>query len=419
MANISTYALPKKPRKMNESSSIYRGADRLQGIQESQTLAITKRVRVLQSEGIDIIGLTLGQPDFDTPRNIRDAGIEAINSGKTHYPPVSGIPELREAIASKFSRQNNLQFQKENIVVSTGAKQALVNIIMSLVNPGEEVILFAPYWVSYIAMVNMAEATPVVIPTSIEDNYMVSPEQLEAHITDKTRMIIFNSPSNPTGSMYSEKSIRNLASVLKKHPNIFMISDEIYEELSYDETHFSPGSIPEIAEQVITVNGVSKGFAMTGWRVGYIGAPLWISTLCERFQGQVTSGTSSISQWAALEAISGDQSSTGIMVESFKKRRDFMFAELSKIEGLKVKLPEGAFYFYPDFSNFFGRSTPAGQIINDIDDLCDYLLMEGKVAVIPGTAFGTKNHVRISYAYAQEKLVLACSRIRESLARLK
>ncbi|MCB9235415.1 MAG: pyridoxal phosphate-dependent aminotransferase [Bacteroidia bacterium] len=404
---------------MIKTSEIYRGASRLVGIEESQTLAITKKVRELQGKGIDVVGLTLGEPDFDTPDHVRVAGIQAIHDGLTHYPPVAGIPELRDAIVNKFKTDNKISWKRENIVVSTGAKQALVNVFMSLVNPGDEVILFAPYWVSYLAMIHMAGGIPVIIETTIDSGYQASAAQLEAHITDKTRLIVFNSPSNPTGSMYPEQKIREIGEVIARYPQVFMVSDEIYEEISYEEVHFSPGSIAEIAERVITVNGVSKGFAMTGWRIGYLGAAKWIADLCDKYQGQITSGASTISQWASVAALNGPKEPSREMVSQFLKRRNFMYTQLGQIEGLKINIPEGAFYFYPDFSGFFGKTSPKGKKINNIDDLCEFLIDEAHVAVVPGTAFGTRHHVRISYAYSQEQLTKGCQRIVESLATLK
>lgn len=396
-----------------------KASDRLLSLSESQTLALTKKVRRLKAEGRDVMGLTLGEPDFDTPEHIREAGIEAIRESFTHYPPVAGIPDLRQAIADKFRRDNGLDFGPENVVVSTGAKQSLVNAIMSLINPGDEVILPAPYWVSYYEMLKMAEATPVVIQTHIDSRFKISPAQLEAAITPRTRMLVFNSPSNPCGSMYTRVEMEALAAVLEKYPEIYVLSDEIYEHISYGTPHVSPASIPAISDRTVTVNGLSKSFAMTGWRLGFIGAPKWIAELCEKYQGQITSGACSITQKAAIAALNGDLSPTFAMREAFRERRTFMNEALNAMEGVKNYLPDGAFYFYPDVSAFFGRTAPSGRVIGNIDEFCDYLLEEGGLAVIPGTAFGTADHVRISYAYGMEMLQEAMRRMKSALEALK
>lgn len=396
-----------------------RGSDRLNTLSESQTLALTRRVRELKKAGKDVLGLTLGEPDFDTPTHIRQAAIDAILEGFTHYPPVAGIPELREACAEKFRRENGMEFKAANVVVSTGAKQSIVNAVMSLVNPGDEVILIAPYWVSYLEMIKMAEGRPVVIHTTVESGFRMTPEQLEAAITPRTRMLMINSPSNPTGTMYSEAELAALVEVLERHPQVFVLSDEIYEHLAYDARHVSPGSFAAIADRTITVNGFSKSFAMTGWRVGYIGAPQWIAELCEKFQGQITSGTSSISQRAALAGLNGSMQPTFDMREAFHKRRDFLLSELAQIPGLRFHKPEGAFYVYPDCSAYFGAKTRGGETLRDIDHFTEWLLEAGNVAVIPGTAFGSDLHVRISYAYSQETLQMAVERIRAALSQLQ
>lgn len=396
-----------------------KGSKRLNHLSESQTLAITKLVRDLKAKGQDIVGLTLGEPDFDTPAHIGDAAIAAIHGGFTHYPPVAGFPELREAIAKKFQSENNLPWKAENVVVSTGAKQSLVNAIMALVDPGEEVVMIAPYWVSYLEMIKMAEGEPVVIHTDVSTGYKATAAQLEAALSDKTRMFILNSPSNPTGSMYSREELEAMAAVLEKYPNVFVLSDEIYEYLSFDEAHFSIGSLPSMVDRTITVNGFSKGFAMTGWRVGYIGAPKWIADLCEKFQGQITSGSNSIAQKAAQAAISDDRATVSEMREKFRARRDFLAGELAKIPGIKMYSPEGAFYLYPDLSNFLGKTAPSGKVMDNIDVLTMYLIEEAGVALIPGTAFGTDHHVRISYAYATELLQEGARRIHQGLVNLK
>lgn len=396
-----------------------KGTDRLEKLSESQTLALTKRVRELQAEGKDIVGLTLGEPDFDTPTHIRNAAIDAIRDGFTHYPPVAGIPDLRKAVAEKFSRDYGLQYTAANVVVSTGAKQSVVNVIMSLVNPGDESILVAPYWVSYLEMLKMADSEVAVVDTEVESGYKVNPQDLEAAITPKTRLIIFNSPNNPTGTTYSRSELKAIVEVLARHPHVYVLSDEIYEHITYDTETTCMASFPEIADRVIVVNGMSKGFAMTGWRIGYVVAPVWIAQLCEKYQGQITSGTCSISQKAAVAALTGPMEPTFTMRDEFRKRRDYMGAELSKIPGLKNYTPEGAFYFYPDVSHFIGKHTPEGKTIEDVDDLTMYLLDAGGVAVIPGTAFGTDKHVRISYAYSMDLLRKGMERITQSLTALQ
>lgn len=394
------------------------GSDRINFLTESQTLAVAKRVRELKAQGEDILSLTLGEPDFDTPEHIRNAAIQAINQGFTHYPPVAGIPELRQAVAEKFSKLNNLPYKAENILISTGAKQSLINAVMSLVNPGDEVIIPTPFWVSYVEMVKMAEATPVIIPTSIESGFKLKAEQLEAHITHKTRMLIYSSPSNPAGSMYSAEELESLVAVLEKHPGIFILSDEIYEFITYGKKHVSIGSFPSLTERTITINGVSKAFAMTGWRIGFLGAPKWITDLCEKFQGQVTSGTCSIAQKAAVAAMTESLEPTYAMVREFHRRKDAGYALLSEIPGIKIIQPEGAFYFYPDIKDFLGKCTPQGKIMNTVDDLCIYLLDEAKVAVVTGTAFGSDTNIRLSFATSLNILEKSIERIRTALLAL-
>lgn len=385
---------------------------------ESATLAISKRVRELKAEGRDVIGLTLGEPDFDTPSHIREAAKQALDDGYTHYPPVAGLPELRQAIVDKFKRDNNLDFGIENIVVSTGAKQSLYNVVFSLVNPGEEVIILAPYWVSYYAMVHLAQGKVVPLTASIEDSYKVSAEKLEAAITPNTRLIMLSTPSNPTGSMYSREEMAAIAEVLERHPHVHLISDEIYEYLIYEGEHVSFASFKAIADRVITVNGFSKGYAMTGWRLGYIAASKEIAAVCEKLQGQITSGANAFAQKGAIEALNGDQSAVAEMRESFRQRRDRMYGQLQEIEDLKVILPDGAFYFYPDFSSYFGKTTPDGKTIDTIDALCLYLIDEVGLALVPGSAFGTDVHARISYAYAPDVLDDAVKRLKAGLGKL-
>jgi aspartate aminotransferase len=395
-----------------------KGSIRINLLEESQTLAISKRVRELKAEGKDIVGLTLGEPDFDTPDHIREAASVAISQGFTHYPPVAGIPELRAAVARKFQGQNNLPIEPSGVVISTGAKQSLLNAIMALVNPGDEVIMPVPFWVSYAEMVKMAEAHAVLVPTGIEDGFKMSAERLEAAITPKTKMLIFSSPSNPSGSMYSKEELQAWVEVLKKYPNIFVLADEIYELISFGTPHISIGSFPEIADRVITINGVSKGFAMTGWRIGFLGAPKWIAELCEKYQGQVTSGACSIAQKAALAAVSSDLTPSLNMTKTFHQRRDAFYKELSEIPGFRCLLPDGAFYMYPDISDLLGKRTPDGQILKTPQDFSLYLLDQVGVAVVSGEAFGTDKHIRLSFACSDETLREATARIRKAVSLL-
>ena len=387
------------------------GSYRIQALEESQTLALSKRVRELKAEGKDILNLTLGEPDFVTPNHIRDAASLAIAEGFTHYTPVSGILELRQAVADKFRKYNSLPYSASNIVISTGAKQSLINAIMVLVNPGDEVIMPVPFWVSYAEMVKMAEAKSVLIQTGIEQGFKMTAAQLEATITDKTRMLIFSSPSNPAGAMFTQQELSDIVQVLLKHPNIFVISDEIYEFIAYDTPHISIGSFPEIFDRVITINGVSKGFAMTGWRVGFMGAAKWIADLCDKFQGQVTSGTCSISQKAALAAMTSDLGPTYQMTEIFKQRRAMFYDYLKMIPGFQVSMPQGAFYMYPDISGLFGKKTPSGITLNTPTDVAAWLLEDAGVALVPGEAFGTDKHLRLSFACSEKVLEAAAERI--------
>lgn len=395
-----------------------KGSLRINHLEESQTLAISKRVRELKAEGKDIVGLTLGEPDFDTPMHIRSAATLAIAEGFTHYPPVAGIPELRAAVAKKFREQNNLSIEASGVVISTGAKQSLINAIMSLVDPGDEVIMPVPFWVSYAEMVKMAEANSVLVTTGIEQKFKMSARQLEAAITPKTRMLIFSSPSNPAGSMYTRAEFEEWVEVLKKYPDIYILSDEIYELISYGEPHISIGSFPEIANRVITINGVSKGFAMTGWRIGFLGASKWIAELCEKFQGQVTSGTCSIAQKAALAAITEDLGPSYEMTKAFQKRRDLFFGLLNDIPGFNLILPDGAFYMYPDISGLLGKTTPGGNILKTPADFSMYLLDSVGVAVVSGEAFGTDKHIRLSFACSEDSLIEASARIAKAVRAL-
>ncbi len=393
-------------------------SDRIINLAESQTLAMAKKSRELQAQGKDIISLSIGEPDFDTPQFIKDAAKRAIDNNVTRYTPVAGIQELRKAISEKFKRDNDLNYTAEQIVVSTGAKQSIANIILSLINPGEEVIVPIPYWVSYIETIKLAEGIPVTIPTNVESNFKITPEQLKKAITSKTKMIVFSTPCNPSGSVYNKEELKALAEIIVQYPDLYVISDEIYEHINFVGKHESIAQFDFIYDRVITVNGVSKGFAMTGWRIGYIGAPLWISQACEKMQGQFTSGTSSISQMAALEAVKANPSVTYEMRDAFKKRRDLVLGLLKEIPGVKTTVPDGAFYIFPDISYYFGKSYNNYHIKNS-NDLSMFLLEEGNIALVSGDAFGDDNCMRFSYATSEERLIESVKRVREALAKLK
>jgi aspartate aminotransferase len=393
-------------------------SDRINNMQESATIKMSKMSRELKAQGHDIIDLSLGEPDFDTPQYIKDAAKLAIDKGYTKYTPVPGYPELRKAIVQKFKRDNNLDYTADQIVVSTGAKQSIANVVLSLINPGDEVLLPAPYWVSYAAIAELAEGTCTEIPTTIESNFKVTAELLEQYITPKTKLIIFSSPCNPTGSVFSHAELEAIANVVKKHPNLFVLCDEIYEYINFTgQKHTSLAEFSDIKEQVITVNGFSKGFAMTGWRLGYIGAPLAIAKACDKIQGQFTSGTCSVAQKAGEAALLGDQSPCFEMVAEFKKRRDIVYSLLKEIPNLKVNLPDGAFYFFFDVSAYFGKAYE-GKVLNTPEDISLFLLTEGKIALVSGESFGDKNCLRMSYATSEEKLREACKRMKETFAKL-
>ena len=394
-----------------------RTSDLLNRLSESATIAMARMARELKASGIDVISLSLGEPDFDTPAVLKQAGIDAINANETHYTPVPGTPRVREAISKKFKRDNGLDYAPDQIVVSTGAKQSLANIVLSLVNPGDEVILPAPYWVSYVEIVKVAGGVPVIIPTSIKDDYKINPDALEEAINEKTRLVIYSSPCNPSGSVYTQVETAAIANVLHKHDNVFTISDEIYELINFTTRHASLAAEPGMIERVITVNGVSKGFAMTGWRLGYIGAPKWIAAACTKIQGQFTSAPCSISQAAAAEAVDQDPSISKSMLEAFLRRRDVMHADLSKVPGIKLNLPMGAFYLFPDISELFGLSYE-GRTLNNSDDVAMFLIEEAHVATVSGAAFGTPECIRISYAAADEVLAEAVRRIDTAVRKL-
>lgn len=392
-------------------------SDRVNRLSESATIAMARKARELKSQGIDIISLSLGEPDFNTPDFIKDAGKEGIDKNFSKYMPVNGYQDLREAISNKFKRDNGIDYNTEQIVVSTGAKQSIANVVLSLINPGDEVIVPAPYWVSYAEIIKMAEGVPVFIDTSIKNDFKISPSELQGAITNKTKMMIYSSPCNPSGSVYSKEELRSLADVLVNYPSITVLSDEIYEHINFTGSYFSIGAFPDMYNQVVTINGVSKSFAMTGWRLGYIGAPLHIAQACTKIQGQFTSGTSSISQRAAIAAVSANPSEIHEMRDAFLSRRDFMLEELNKIKGININQPQGAFYVFPDVSAFFNKSYGNFTVTNS-DQLAMYILETAKVAVVTGNAFGSPNCIRISYASSMEKLKDAMDRIATALNNL-
>ncbi|MDC3105374.1 pyridoxal phosphate-dependent aminotransferase [bacterium] len=393
-------------------------SERINRLAESATLAMARMSRELKAEGKDVIALSLGEPDFNTPEFIKDAAKDAINNNFSHYTPVPGLDDLRISIANKFRRDNKLEFSKDEIVVSTGAKQSLANICLSLLNPGDEVLIPCPYWVSYAEIIKLSEGVPVEIPSSVEQNFKVSAEDIENSISEKTKMFMFSSPCNPSGSVYTEKELKAFAKVFEKHPDIFIVSDEIYEHINFTNEHFSIGRIDSIKDRVVTVNGVSKGFAMTGWRVGFIGAPLWIAKACNKIQGQVTSATCAIAQKATEEAMNADPVLvTNKMKNSFLNRRNLLLEKLNEIKGVKCNIPDGAFYIFPDVSYFHGKTD--GKIkINNSNDLCMYLLNSCYVALVSGAPFGNPECVRISYAASEEKLIEAVKRIKIQLEKL-
>ena len=392
-------------------------SERLLQMEESATIAMSRKSRELKSEGKDVISLSLGEPDFFTPQFIKDAAVEAMDNNYTMYNPVQGYDDLRESISLKFKRDNDLDYSKDNIVVSTGAKQSIANVVMSLVNPGDEVIVPAPYWVSYLEIVKVAGGVPVIVSAGIENDFKVPAEDLEKAITPKTKLIIFSTPCNPTGSVYSKEELKAWAGVLERNPNVIIIADEIYEHINFTSKHESLAQFPEVFNQVITVNGVSKAWAMTGWRLGYIGASKEIATACNKIQGQFTSATCSITQKAAVAAMKADPKVLDEMLKAFNSRRDLVISSLNKINGVKTNVPEGAFYVFPDISSFFGKSV-AGKTIKTSEDLAMYLLDDALVALVSGEAFGDPNCIRISYAASEETLIEAMKRIKVSLEKL-
>lgn len=390
---------------------------RVTDMKESATLAMSRKCRALIAQGEDIINLSIGQPDFDTPENIKQAAKEALDQGYTKYPPVPGDIDLRTAISNKFLKENDLDYSPAEICVSTGAKQSIMNTLHALVDPCDEVILFSPYWVSYIEQVRFVGGIPICITSNVEDGYKINSKELEEKISEKTKLVIFSSPSNPSGTAYSENELKEISKIILQHKNLYVLSDEIYEYLNYDEKNISIGSLPGMKERTITVNGVAKGFAMTGWRIGYIGAPSWITDACVKIQGQFTSGANSIAQRATIEALNKGKESVSYMIEEYEQRRNIGFKKLSEIEGVKLQKPGGAFYFFPDVSSFFGKRHEKREIANAAE-LCEYLLDEGKVACVDGAAFGNPNCLRLSFALSTVKLLEAIERMDKALQKL-
>ncbi|MBU6122382.1 pyridoxal phosphate-dependent aminotransferase [Hymenobacter siberiensis] len=391
---------------------------RLLAMNESATIAMAKKARELMATGIDVINLSFGEPDFQTPQYIKDAAKQALDDGHTFYTPVPGIPELRQAICDKFKRDNQLDFQPNQIVVSTGAKQSLANAVLSLVNPGEEVIVFAPYWVSYEEMVKLAEGVPVTLVGTLENEYKVTAAQLEAAITPRTKLIMYSSPCNPTGAVFSREELGEIAEVLARHPQVYALADEIYEYINFVGEHASLAHFDEIKDRVITVNGFSKGYAMTGWRLGYLAARADIASACEKMQSQITSGTCSITQRAGLAALRGGRASADEMVAAYRRRRDLVLDIVKDIPGFNTPTPSGAFYIFPEVSAYFNRLAPDGSTIRDSSDLALYLLNDAHVSAVSGDAFGAPECMRFSTAAADDKLVEAFRRIKASLAKL-
>ena len=393
-------------------------ADRLNRLSPSATLAMSQKSQELKAQGVDVINLSVGEPDFNTPDNIKEAAKKAVDDNWSRYSPVPGYPSLRKAIVEKLKRENNLEFTEAQISVSNGAKQAVCNAIMALVNPGEEVLVPAPYWVSYPEMVKLADGIPVIVSAGIEQNFKITGAQLEAAITPKTKMLILCSPSNPTGSVYTQAELKELADVIAKHPDVFVVADEIYEHINYVGEHQSIAQFPEIRDRVIIVNGVSKAYAMTGWRIGYLAAAEWIVKGCNKLQGQYTSGPCSVSQIASLEAYAGSQQAVEDMRVAFERRRNLIVQLAKEIPGLEVNTPEGAFYLFPKCSSYYGKSY-GEHTINNSDDLAMYLLTEAHVATVGGASFGSPECFRMSYATSDENIVEAIRRIKEALAKLK
>lgn len=396
-------------------------SNRVLNMAESATLAMTNKSRELKAQGIDVISLSIGEPDFNTPESAKQGGIAAINNNDTHYPPVPGTPALRKAIVNKLKRDNGLDYTEAEIIVSNGAKQAITNTFMALLNPGDEVIIPAPYWVSYPDMVKLCDGTPVIVKSSMENNFKITAEQLESAITPKTKAFIINTPSNPTGAVYTKEELTSLIDVIRKYPNIIVIADEIYEFIQYEQKHESLGQFTDIKDRLVVVNGVAKGYAMTGWRIGYIAAPIAIAKACNKIQGQYTSGICTIAQAAATSAMELSPSNSQEirdMLQAFRRRRDILFDLINEIPGLNVRKPAGAFYMFPEASYYYGKSDGQNTIKNS-DDLCMYLLFNAHVACVSGASFGNDECIRISYATDEDTLREAMRRIKEALAKLK
>ena len=400
------------------TASIQHLSQRIQQMEESATIKMSQMARDLAAQGHDVISLSLGEPDFDTPEHIKEAAKKALDDGFTKYTPVPGLVELRQVIQTKFKRDNGLEFGLNQIVVSNGAKQSIANICLSLLDEGDEVIILAPYWVSYSEIVKLAGGVPVLVSADIEQDYKATAKEVAAAITDRTRILLFSSPCNPTGSVYLHDELKAIAQVIAAHEGIYIISDEIYEYINFTGNHASIGAFEEVKDRTITVNGFSKGFAMTGWRLGYLGAPAWIADACSKVQGQITSGATSFGQKAAAYALLSDMAPTHEMREAFRQRRDMVIGLLNEVPGMKVNQPQGAFYIFPDISSYFGKRS-AEMAVNNADDFCEYILHNAHVAVVTGSAFGADNCFRISYAASEKELREAIRRIAEAVSKLK
>lgn len=393
-------------------------SNRVQNLAESETLKMARMARELKALGHDVISLSLGEPDFDTPDHVKEAAYQALKDGYTKYTPVSGLPELTKAICEKFKRDNNLEFLPEQIVVSNGAKQTIYNLCQALLNPGDEVVLFAPYWVSYFEIVKLSEGVPVCVYAGVDRDFKPTPEQLDAAITPRTKFVLFSSPCNPTGTVFTREELQAYADVVAKHDNVLIVSDEIYEYINFTHQHVSIGSFPNVKDRTVTVNGFAKGFAMTGWRLGYMGGPKHIADACSKIQGQVTSGAASFSQKAGAVALMSDMKPSEDMREAFRERRDIVISMLEEIPGIKTNMPDGAFYVFPEISAYFGKTDGQTQI-NNADDFCDYVMSQAYVGLVSGAAFGDPNCFRLSYAASEAQLREAIRRMREVLGRLK
>jgi len=391
---------------------------RVQNLAESETLKMARMARELKALGYDVISLSLGEPDFDTPDHVKEAAYQALKDGYTKYTPVAGLPELTKAISEKFKRDNQLDYRPEQIVVSNGAKQTIYNLCQALLNPGDEVVMFAPYWVSYYEIVKLSEGIPVCVYAGVERDFKPTPEQLDAAITPRTKFLMFSSPCNPTGTVFTREELEAYANVIAKHEHVLIVSDEIYEYINFTHEHISIGAFPQVKDRTITVNGFAKGFAMTGWRLGYMGAPKYVADACTKIQGQVTSGAASFSQKAGAVALMSDMAPTNAMRQAFRERRDIVISMLEEIPGIKTNMPDGAFYVFPEISSYFGK-TDGQTLIQNADDFCDYIMTSAYVGLVSGAAFGDPNCFRLSYAASEEQLREAIRRIKEVLARLK